>query len=112
MEHIYQNLHKSALERLTETFVEPVTIGDDRLTDDTVFLPLVEGYNFDKFESLNELVEYLIDPENAPVGDPDCERYERFEIILDKFLCACSHFQQSAVLNKHVLQLQRRPHNR
>ena len=63
--------------RVTETFVEPATIGDDRLTDDTVFSSLVEGYEFDQFESLNDLVEYLIGPENAEEGDPDCERHEK-----------------------------------
>ena len=45
----------------------------------------MEGYDFDQFDSLNELVEYLIDPENAPVGDPDHERFDRFETILDRF---------------------------
>ena len=68
MNRTCHNLYRSALERVTETFEEQVTIDDNRLTDGTVFSPLVEGYDFDQFESLNELVEYLIDPENAPLG--------------------------------------------
>ena len=46
MNHTCHNLHRSVLDRVTETFVEPVTIGNDRLTDDMVFSPLVEGYDF------------------------------------------------------------------
>ena len=69
---ICHNLQRStALARLTY-FQRPERNGDNRLTSNRVFVPVVDDYNFNTFNSLNNLVAHLTTPPDD-VNDPVSE---------------------------------------
>ena len=60
MEMICHNLQRStALARIDNTFKRPERNGDNRLTSNRVFAPVVGDYNFNTFNFLNNLVAHL-----------------------------------------------------
>ena len=60
MEMICHNLQRStALARIDNTFKRPERNGDNRLASNRVFAPVVGDYNFNTFNSLNNLVAHL-----------------------------------------------------